>query len=70
MLKDANSIVIVRWLSVNINENRYTEDKSLWTIFKWRFQCFLDARMWTQCTLRESDIVSAVSGLCLNNLAS
>ena len=53
MLIDANSIVIVRWLSVNINENRYTADKSLWTIFKGRFQCFLDARMCTQCTPQE-----------------
>ena len=34
------------------------------------FQCFSDARMWTQCTPQKLDIVSAVSGSYLNNLAS
>ena len=34
-----------------------------------RFQYFSDARMWTQCTPQKLDIVAAVSGLYLNNLA-
>ena len=44
--------------------------RKLGYLLKGRIQYLSDARMWIQCTPQKLDIVSAVSSLYLNNLAS